>query len=45
MGEWIPKGGMIRYRRREELKSKAYAVTVFLMILAGYALCGWLETF
>jgi hypothetical protein len=45
MGEWIPKGGMTRYRRREELKSKAYAVLVFLMILSGYVFCGWLETF
>jgi polyferredoxin len=45
MGEWIPKGGWIRHRKYEELKSKAYAVLVFFMIIAGYAFCGWLETF
>jgi hypothetical protein len=41
--EYIPKGGWVKYRRRQELKERLKAGAFALLLLGGYALCGYLE--
>lgn len=41
--EYIPKGGWAKYRRRQELKERLKAGAFVLLLLGGYALCGYLE--
>lgn len=43
VNEYIPKGGWVKYRRRQELKERLKAGAFALLLLGGYALCGYLE--
>lgn len=43
INEYIPKGGWVKYRRRQELKERLKAGAFALLLLGGYALCGYLE--
>lgn len=41
--EYIPKGGWIKHRRRQELKERLKAGAACLVLLAAYAVCGYIE--
>lgn len=43
INEYIPKGGWIKYRRRQELKERLKAVCVGLLTIAVLAVCGYIE--
>lgn len=43
INEYIPRGGWVKYRRRQELKERLKAGAACLVLLAAYAVCGYIE--
>ena len=43
VNEWKPKVGWVKYRRRQEIKSKICAYLGLAMLLLGYCLVGYIE--
>lgn len=43
INEYIPKGGWIKYRRRQELKERLKAAAVGILLVASYVVCGYIE--
>lgn len=43
INEYIPKGGWVKYRRRQELKERLKAWAVGLLLVAVCAVCGYIE--
>ena len=43
INEYIPKGGWTKYRRRQELKERFKAAAVGILLVATYAVCGYIE--
>lgn len=43
INEYIPKGGWVKYRRRQELKERLKAVGAGLLMIAVLVVCGYVE--
>lgn len=43
INEYIPKGGWIKYRRRQELKERLKAAAVGILCVVIYAVCCYIE--
>lgn len=43
VNEYIPRGGWIKYCRRQKLKERFKAWAAGLLIMAAYAVCGYIE--
>ena len=41
--EWMPKGGWVKYRKRQALKEKIEIVSAVLVLLFFYCVCGYIE--
>lgn len=42
--EYTPRGGWIKYRKRQEIKERVKAVSIVLLLLVAYGIVGYLET-
>lgn len=42
--EYTPRGGWIKYRKRQEIKERVKAVGIVLLLLIAYGIVGYLET-
>lgn len=41
--EWMPRGGWVKYRKRQELKEKILTGFAALVLLFSYCVCGYIE--
>ena len=42
--EYTPRGGWIKYRKRQEIKERVKAVGIVFLLLIAYEIVGYLET-
>ena len=41
--EYKPRGGWMKYRKRQEIKERVKSVGIFLLLLISYGIVSWLE--
>ena len=42
--EYTPRGGWIKYRKRQEIKERVKAVGIVFLLLIAYGIVSYLET-
>ena len=41
--EYTPRGGWVKYRKRQEIKERAKAALLVLVLLLAYGIVGYIE--
>lgn len=41
--EYKPRGGWMKYRKRQEIKERVKSVSIVLLLLISYGIVSWLE--